>query len=144
MAGSTMAFMTALQALARTLLHTHQDLNQLEEIMPNANAARTNKVTPTTTSTETTAKPEPSVTERAARAAHRVVDQVAEKAASAEESVREHAARTQGQVSSSTEEIKAKASDGLATAESYVRENPLAAAGIAFAAGVLASVLLRR
>lgn len=87
---------------------------------------------------------EPTVTERAAAAAHRVVDQVAEKASGAEEHLRERASRTSDQVESSTEEIKARAQDGLASAEKYARENPLAAAGIAFAAGVLASVLLRR
>lgn len=102
------------------------------------------KPAPAPRTLRTEPKPEPSMTEKAAQAVHRAVDQVAEKAAGAEEKLRRQAAEKSDQASATSEEIKAKAQETLASAESYARQNPLAAAGIAFAAGVLASVILRR
>jgi len=68
-------------------------------------------------------------TEKLADKAHDAVDSAAEKATHAEEKMRDVAA--QGQ-------------DVLKAVSSYVKENPLTALGLAFAAGTIFSSLTRR
>lgn len=68
-------------------------------------------------------------TEKLADKAHDAVDSAAEKVSDAEEKLREVAA--QGQ-------------DVLAAVSNYVKENPLTALGLAFAAGTVFSSLTRR
>lgn len=67
--------------------------------------------------------------EKLADKAHEAVDSAAEKVGDAEEKLREMAAQSQ---------------DVLAAVSSYVKENPLTALGIAFAAGTIFSSLTRR
>jgi ElaB/YqjD/DUF883 family membrane-anchored ribosome-binding protein len=68
-------------------------------------------------------------TEKLADKAHDAVDGAAEKVSEAEERLREAAA--QGQ-------------DVLAAVSAYVKENPLTALGLAFAAGTIFSSMSRR
>ncbi len=68
-------------------------------------------------------------TEKLADKAHEAVDSAAEKVTHAEEKLRDAAA--QGQ-------------DVLTAVSSYVKENPLTALGLAFAAGTIFSSLTRR
>jgi ElaB/YqjD/DUF883 family membrane-anchored ribosome-binding protein len=68
-------------------------------------------------------------TDRMADKAHDAVDSAAEKVNQAEERLREAAA--QGQ-------------DVLASVSTYVKENPLTALGLAFAAGTIFSSMTRR
>lgn len=83
-------------------------------------------------------------TEHLAAKAHETVDRVARTAAEAEEEVRARAAEVARKARQSEERAMQAAEESLGKAEAYVRKNPLLSAGIAFAAGVALSALLRR
>ena len=83
-------------------------------------------------------------TDRFAAKAHEAVDTIAEHAQYAEREVRGAAAKTAEQARQLQEDATERAEQTLRRAGSYVESNPLAFAGIAFAAGVLLSTLLRR
>jgi ElaB/YqjD/DUF883 family membrane-anchored ribosome-binding protein len=83
-------------------------------------------------------------TERFAAKAHETVDTLAERAQRAEREMRGAATRTAEQARELHEQAAERAEQTLRRAGSYVENNPLAFAGIAFAAGVLLSSLLRR
>jgi ElaB/YqjD/DUF883 family membrane-anchored ribosome-binding protein len=83
-------------------------------------------------------------TDRFAAKAHDMVDSVAERAQRAEREVRGAASRTADQARQLQEQAAEKAEDSIRRTTSYLESNPLAFAGIAFAAGVLFSTLLRR
>ena len=83
-------------------------------------------------------------TEHVAAKMHEAVDRVADTARDAEQGIRARAADL-GERARETEERALKALEGnLRKARSYVEENPLLSAGIAFATGVLLSNLLSR
>lgn len=83
------------------------------------------------------------VTERVADKAHETIDRAAERAGRAEESVRERYSDAGGRVREKARHGQRRAGDTLATLGSYIRENPLAATGLAFAVGALYSSLRR-
>jgi ElaB/YqjD/DUF883 family membrane-anchored ribosome-binding protein len=83
-------------------------------------------------------------TDRFAAKAHEAVDSVAERAQRAEREVRGAATRTAEQARQLQEQATEKAEESIRRTTSYLENNPLAFAGIAFAAGVLFSTLLRR
>lgn len=83
-------------------------------------------------------------TEQAAGAAHGAVDRAADTAARAEERIREAAAVGEQRLREKGEEARVTAERALDHFRQYTRDNPLAAAGIAFAAGVILSRLMRR
>jgi ElaB/YqjD/DUF883 family membrane-anchored ribosome-binding protein len=83
-------------------------------------------------------------TDRVAATAHETVDSIAERAQRAEREVRGAAARTAEQARDFQEQAAERAEQTIRRAGSYVENNPLAFVGIAFAAGVLLSTLLRR
>ncbi len=85
-----------------------------------------------------------STTERLAGMAHETVDRAAGIAGNAEQDVREAAARTARRARQMQDQAAEAADEGARRVRSYVEDNPLLAAGIAFAAGVLLSSLLRR
>ncbi len=72
-------------------------------------------------------------TERAADAARSAVDKAAESAGAAEEKVR-----------AAAEQLATRPQEVLEAVSHYVRENPMTALGLAFAAGTLFSALNRR
>lgn len=84
------------------------------------------------------------VTEKASDAAHHAVDAMAVKAAAAEDSLRKTAASSQETLAHKQEEIKQQLQSGYSKSREFAAQNPVAAAGIAFAAGMLVSALLRR
>ncbi|MDX1538932.1 DUF883 domain-containing protein [Arsukibacterium sp.] len=84
------------------------------------------------------------VTERASEAAHHAVDAMAEKAGSAEDTLRKTAASSKATIDQKQEELKMQMQGSYERSKQFAQENPLAAAGIAFAAGMLVSALLRR
>jgi ElaB/YqjD/DUF883 family membrane-anchored ribosome-binding protein len=90
------------------------------------------------TETETT------TTDYIAAKAHETVDTIAERAQRAEREVRGAASKTAEQARQLQEDATAKAEQSLRRANSYLESNPLAFVGIAFAAGLLLSSLLRR
>lgn len=83
-------------------------------------------------------------TEQVAGAAHQTVDRVAERVARAEGTVREKAAAGERQVRMKSAEARATTERTVDQLRQYAQENPLAAAGIAFAAGMVVSRMLSR
>jgi ElaB/YqjD/DUF883 family membrane-anchored ribosome-binding protein len=82
-------------------------------------------------------------TDRLASMAHETIDRVTPKANRAENEVRGAATRAVDTAKLMREHVGA-AQDNLRKARSYAESNPLITAGIAFAAGVLLSALIRR
>lgn len=82
--------------------------------------------------------------QRMAERAHQTIDKAAELAGEAEQSLRERAARAGEKLREGEERALDTLDEGVNRIRSYVEQNPLAAAGIAFAAGLLVSALLRR
>jgi ElaB/YqjD/DUF883 family membrane-anchored ribosome-binding protein len=83
-------------------------------------------------------------TEQARKTAHELVDTAADKAEGAEARLREEASRLGERASERKEQAQAQIDAGLSKADAFIRERPLAAAGIAFAAGAATALLLRR
>jgi ElaB/YqjD/DUF883 family membrane-anchored ribosome-binding protein len=83
-------------------------------------------------------------TDRIAAMAHDTVDRVAESANYAEQEVRGAANRAAEHAREMQEQAVAAAEENVKKARSYIEENPLMSAGIAFAAGVVLSALIRR
>ncbi|KKO47939.1 hypothetical protein VT06_14220 [Arsukibacterium sp. MJ3] len=84
------------------------------------------------------------VTERASEAAHHAVDAMADKAATAEDMLRRTAADSKATIDQKQAELKMQMQSSYERSKQFAQENPLAAAGIAFAAGMVVSALLRR
>ena len=82
------------------------------------------------------------VTSKASAALHKTVDTLAEKAAGTEEKLRTTATHSAESIAAQQQQIQDKWQNSKV--RNYATENPLATAGIAFAAGVLLSSLLRR
>ena len=83
-------------------------------------------------------------TEHAAEAAHEAVDRVADTVARAEGRVREKAAAGEQHLRMKSAEARASTERIVDQVRQYAQENPLAAAGIAFAAGLVVSRMLSR
>lgn len=83
-------------------------------------------------------------TDRIAAMAHDTVDRVAESANYAEKEVRSAASRAAEHAREMQEQAVEAAGENVKKARSYIEENPLMSAGIAFAAGVVFSALIRR
>jgi len=86
---------------------------------------------------------EPSTTERVADKAHAAIDSTAEKAEDLEKSARRNAEQTREKLSEKGHAAADTLQDSLSEVQNFVKERPIAAAGIAFAAGIVASRLLR-
>lgn len=84
------------------------------------------------------------LTEKATAAAHHAVDAMSTKAASAEETIRKTASESSEAWHQRQEQLQQQLESGYQRTRSFAAENPVAAAGIAFAAGVLLTALLRR
>lgn len=83
-------------------------------------------------------------TEHIADTAHETVDRVADRVAQAEGRVRERAAAGEQQLRMKSAEARANTERAVDQVRQYAQENPLAAAGMAFAAGLLVSRMLSR
>ncbi|MFW8591612.1 DUF883 domain-containing protein [Glaciecola sp. 2405UD65-10] len=99
------------------------------------------KATTNTTNTKT-ANSEHPVIDKVRDTLHESVDTLAQKAASTEESLRSGAQN--GTQSIQEAQAKAQAKWEESGVKKYATENPIATAGIAFAAGMLFSAVLRR
>lgn len=84
------------------------------------------------------------VTENVARAAHDAVDRAAGPAGRAEERVRRMASEGEERLRERSGEARETTEQAVEQLRRYVRENPVASAGIAFVAGVCVSRLLSR
>jgi ElaB/YqjD/DUF883 family membrane-anchored ribosome-binding protein len=84
------------------------------------------------------------LTEKTILAAHEAINHLSARLAKAESSMRHMASDSTESFSEKQEEIKVKVRGSLETAREFTRENPVMAAGIAFAAGAVLASLLRR
>lgn len=82
--------------------------------------------------------------EKAAAKAHEAIDAASAKAENMEVKLRDKAADTQQKLGEKKAEASAQIENTLASMEAYIREKPLAAAGMAFAAGIIASRILKK
>jgi ElaB/YqjD/DUF883 family membrane-anchored ribosome-binding protein len=85
-----------------------------------------------------------SIAQRVAISAHETIDSAASKADEIEQQLRVGAAKAGTKLEASQDAATAQVEKSLEKLESFVKGRPIAAAGIAFAAGVLATALLRR
>ena len=83
-------------------------------------------------------------TDRLADVAHEAVDGMASKAQKVEEQLRKGAANAGEQIDATRAAASKTIDQSLSSAEAFVRERPILATGIAFAAGALAMAALRR
>ena len=104
---------------------------------------RTNQTTGTTTGTE---QPEKAAvtTSKLADAAHRAVDSVAAQVAEAERRLRDSASENKEALGDVAGTYKDKAGDIKDRTREYIDNNPVAAAGIAFVAGIIFSAWMRK
>lgn len=84
------------------------------------------------------------MTDKAQHLAEEVLDSAAEKAGSFERKLRDETERLGEEVDERRREVSDRLDETLAEVESYIRKRPVAAAGMAFAAGVLATMIIRR
>jgi ElaB/YqjD/DUF883 family membrane-anchored ribosome-binding protein len=91
-----------------------------------------------------TTKRDDTTTQRLAEKAHQTVDRAAEVATEAEATLRSSAARAAETFRAGEERAAETLDEGLTKVRTYVEKNPLASAGIAFAAGIVVSMLMRR
>jgi ElaB/YqjD/DUF883 family membrane-anchored ribosome-binding protein len=82
-------------------------------------------------------------TEKARERAHESIDSAAARAAQVERRIREETAGVQETLREKQAAAAEQVDHSLERVESFIRARPMIAAGIAFAAGVLASRLLR-
>ena len=85
-----------------------------------------------------------STTQKAASIAHDAIDQAAEKAEPLEQKVREQAHRAQDKITASSAEANEQLHQQVEKVEAFIKQRPMAATGIAFAAGILAAMILRK
>jgi ElaB/YqjD/DUF883 family membrane-anchored ribosome-binding protein len=82
--------------------------------------------------------------DRVAEVANDTVDRAAEVANGAEHQVRRAAARKAKQAKELQDDVLDAVNDKIGKVNSYVKDNPFTAAGIAFAMGAIVTALLRR
>jgi ElaB/YqjD/DUF883 family membrane-anchored ribosome-binding protein len=83
-------------------------------------------------------------THRVASVAHEAIDGIAEKAEPVEQRLRDQAIRTGEQLEATQLAATEQIQQSMQKVETFIRERPIAASGIAFAAGILAAAILRR
>lgn len=81
------------------------------------------------------------LTERTVAAAHRSIDALAKHAYRSEQSLREAAASSADKYNQQQEQLRSQVNSTVEKSRSYMREHPLAAAGMAFAAGMILTAL---
>lgn len=83
-------------------------------------------------------------TEKVASVAHEAIDGAARKAQPVEQQIRQQASKAGEQMDATQTAAIRQVEQSMKTVESFVKERPVAATGIAFAAGALAAIILRR
>ena len=81
---------------------------------------------------------------RVASMAHETIDKASGKAEQVERKLRTEAERIAEKSGESAAEVKQQFEQSLNRVEGFVKEKPFAAAGIAFAAGVVGALLLKK
>jgi ElaB/YqjD/DUF883 family membrane-anchored ribosome-binding protein len=89
-------------------------------------------------------EPNAPTTQKVANVAHEAIDGAASKAQPVEEQIRTRASKAGEQLDAKQAAAIKQMEQSMKQVESFVRERPVAATGIAFAAGALAAMILRR
>ncbi len=84
------------------------------------------------------------VTDKAHRMAEDALETAVDKAGTFERKLREESGKLGDQVHVRREEVTQRFDETLSDVEKYIRKKPVAAAGIAFAAGMIAALLIKR
>jgi ElaB/YqjD/DUF883 family membrane-anchored ribosome-binding protein len=84
------------------------------------------------------------VADKGRRLAEQALEAASEKASSFERKVRDESAHLSKEAEARRREASEKMDVALSEVDGYIRKRPVAAAGMAFAAGVLAALVLRR
>lgn len=84
------------------------------------------------------------VTDKAHRLAEDALETAVDKAGSFERKLRDETGKLGEQVQERRQEVSQRFDDTLSEVEKYIRKKPVAAAGIAFAAGMFAALLIKR
>ncbi len=82
------------------------------------------------------------ISDQATRKAHDFVDEAGKRASAMERELRTRTEQTRERLGEEREAAALRMEESLATVEQFIRDKPLAAAGIAFAAGLLVSRIL--
>ena len=93
---------------------------------------------------KSTTTPKPTKAEKTAVKAHDTVDSAQQKAHDAIDTAQVKADELKVRAQDAADTAQAKGEEVMDQVSTYVREHPVSAAGIAFAAGMLVSSLLRR
>ncbi len=104
---------------------------------PTAGANSKTAVQPTPESDSSTAR-------RVGKTAHSLIDDATEKAEDLELQLRSKANAAGEKLEDTKESTSRQVEQTVANVEQFVRERPMTSAGIAFAAGIIASSILRR
>lgn len=83
-------------------------------------------------------------THKVAGVAHHAIDDAARKAEPIEQQLREQAHKASEQMEATQAVAMEQLEHSMKKVESFVRERPVAATGLAFAAGALVALILRR
>ena len=84
------------------------------------------------------------ITGKAREFAHEAVDSASEKAEGIERKLRSEARRAGEKIDRGEDRARHQLDETLASMEDFIRERPMAGAGMAFVAGMLAAMILRR
>lgn len=84
------------------------------------------------------------VTDAARRVAREAIDAAAEKAGGIERKVRSESDRLGERAGEARQDGRESFDEALASIEAFIRREPVKAAGMAFAAGLVAALILRR
>jgi ElaB/YqjD/DUF883 family membrane-anchored ribosome-binding protein len=84
------------------------------------------------------------ITRKARAFAHEAIDSASARAEDVERKIRSEARRVADRVEQGETRARHEIDDTLSSVEDFIRERPMAAAGMAFAAGMIAAIILRR
>jgi ElaB/YqjD/DUF883 family membrane-anchored ribosome-binding protein len=101
-------------------------------------------MTATTKKIEEAKSSETPVTDKAHRMAEDALEAAVDKAGSLERKLRDESGKLGEQVNVHREDVTQRFDETLSEVEKYIRKKPVAAAGIAFAAGMFAALLIKR
>ena len=87
---------------------------------------------------------EATITRKARAFAHEAIDSASARAEDVERKIRSEARRVADRVEQGETRARHQIDDTLSSMEDFIRERPMAAAGMAFAAGMIAAIILRR
>lgn len=102
-----------------------------------------NRNSQTSSATRSTDESAPT-SRRVSAIAHEAIDSASERAEQVEKKLREEAGRIAEKSSETAAEAKKRLDDSISGLDKFIRQRPFTAAGIAFAAGVVGALLIKK